>query len=72
MTANKAFWRAVHSLAHPVTIAAVIGLLLNDHLLRHNWPSWWTALPRIRILLSITTFFDPIQNVFLKTICGIL
>ena len=42
-SSNKAFWRAIHSLAHPVTIAAVIGLLLNDHLLRHNWPSWWTG-----------------------------
>jgi len=39
---NKAFWRAVHSLSHPVTMGAVVVLLLNDHLLRHTWPSWWT------------------------------
>jgi hypothetical protein len=40
---NKAFWRAVHSLAHPVSLWAVLLLLLNDHVLRVQWPSWWTG-----------------------------
>jgi hypothetical protein len=40
---NTTFWRAVHSLGHPVTFGAVILLLLNDHWLRLGWPSWWTG-----------------------------
>jgi hypothetical protein len=40
---NAAFWRALHSLAHPLTVSAVVVLLVNDHLLRHRWPSWWTG-----------------------------
>ncbi|HEX2906592.1 MAG TPA: hypothetical protein VHO69_07025 [Phototrophicaceae bacterium] len=41
--ANRAFWRALHSLAHPVTVWAVVLLLLNDHWFRFQWPSWWTG-----------------------------
>jgi hypothetical protein len=40
---NKAFWRALHSLAHPVSLGAVLLLLLNDHFLRHQYPSWLTG-----------------------------
>ncbi|MBN1200514.1 MAG: hypothetical protein JXJ20_01540 [Anaerolineae bacterium] len=40
---NRAFWRAIHSLAHPLSIGAVLLLLLNDHVLRRAWPSWWTG-----------------------------
>ncbi len=40
---NRAFWRALHSLAHPLTIGAVALALLNDHVLRQHWPSWWTG-----------------------------
>jgi hypothetical protein len=43
MQANRAFWRAIHSLAHPVTIFAVLMLLFNDHWWRHNYPSWLTG-----------------------------
>jgi hypothetical protein len=43
MTKNKAFQRAINSLAHPLTIGVVTLLLLNDHLLRPLWPSWWTG-----------------------------
>ncbi len=31
------------ALSHPVSAAAVVALLLNDHLLRRLWPSWWTG-----------------------------
>ncbi len=41
--ANRALWRAAHSLTHPAIVAAVIGLLLNDHWLRHHYPSWLTG-----------------------------
>ncbi len=40
---NRAFWKAFHSLTHPVSISAVILLLLNDHVLRIYMPSWWTG-----------------------------
>jgi hypothetical protein len=40
---NRGFWRAMHSLAHPVSIAAVLLLLFNDHYLRHQHPSWLTG-----------------------------
>lgn len=40
---NRAFWRAIHSLAHPISIGAVLMLLLNDHYFRQRWPSWWTG-----------------------------
>jgi hypothetical protein len=37
---NRVFWRALRSLAHPLTIGAVALALLNDHLFRQHWPSW--------------------------------
>lgn len=40
---NKAFWRALHSITHPVSCLAVILLLINDHWLRHTYPSWLTG-----------------------------
>ncbi len=40
MTENRAFWRAIHSLAHPLTIVAIGVLLVNDHWLRWQHPSW--------------------------------
>lgn len=40
---NKTFWRALHSLSHPVTVFAVILLLINDHWLRYENPSWLTG-----------------------------
>ncbi|MBN1966549.1 MAG: hypothetical protein JW910_17995 [Anaerolineae bacterium] len=40
---NRAFWRAIHSVAHPVTLGAVLLLLLNDHWLRYQSPSWLTG-----------------------------
>jgi len=41
--ANKAFRRAMHCLSHPVSIGALIVLLLNDHVWRRAWPSWLTG-----------------------------
>ncbi len=43
MPPNPAFRRAAHSLAHPVTLAAIALLLLNDHWLRWAQPSWLTG-----------------------------
>lgn len=40
---NYAFYRALHSLTHPLTIAAVVLLLVNDHWLRHTHPTWLTG-----------------------------
>jgi|GEM_PF-1468451 len=43
MSKNSAFWKALHSLTHPLSIAAILFLLFNDHWLRHNYPSWFTG-----------------------------
>jgi hypothetical protein len=43
VTSNKTFGHALRCLSHPVSIGALLLLLLNDHLLRHLWPSWWTG-----------------------------
>jgi hypothetical protein len=40
---NRAFLRAANCLTHPITIGAIALLLLNDHVLRIRWPSWWTG-----------------------------
>jgi len=40
---NKAFWRSLHGITHDVSIAAILTLLLNDHLLRVLFPSWLTG-----------------------------
>lgn len=43
MNRNPTFERALTLLAHPVTLGALGLLLLNDHVLRRLWPSWWTG-----------------------------
>ncbi len=40
---NRALQRAILSLAHPLSIAAIVLLLLNDHIFKYQWPSWWTG-----------------------------
>lgn len=40
---NRAFHHALRSLSHPLTLVAVLALLINDHLLQAMWPSWWTG-----------------------------
>jgi len=40
---NRAFLRAANCLTHPLTISAIVVLLLNDHILRIHWPSWLTG-----------------------------
>jgi hypothetical protein len=40
---NEALNRALFLLSQPATLAAMAVLLLNDHLLRRLWPSWWTG-----------------------------
>ena len=43
MTGNHALKRALICVSHPITIAAILLLFLNDHILRHWWPSWLTG-----------------------------
>lgn len=43
MSDNRAFWKALHSLTHPLSILSILLLLFNDHWLRHNYPSWLTG-----------------------------
>jgi hypothetical protein len=43
MKENKAFQKAILLLSHPISLAAILLLLLNDHLLRQLWPSWLTG-----------------------------
>ena len=40
---NGAYRRAFASLAHPLTISAVVLLLANDFIFRRLWPSWVTG-----------------------------
>jgi hypothetical protein len=40
---NPALSRSLRALSHPINIAAVGVLLLNDHVLRRWWPSWITG-----------------------------
>ena len=40
---NRAFQHSLQALTHPVTVGAVLLLLINDHILRVAWPSWWTG-----------------------------
>lgn len=43
MNRNLAFEKAIHLIGQPLSLAAILLLLLNDHLLRHLWPSWLTG-----------------------------
>lgn len=43
MKPNFAFQHALRSLAHPVSLIAIVVLLLNDHWLRLHHPSWITG-----------------------------
>ena len=35
--------RSLRALVHPATVAAVVLLLVNDHVLRQQSPAWWTG-----------------------------
>lgn len=43
MHINRALWRAINSFIHPMSMAAVVLLLFNDHWLRWHYPSWLTG-----------------------------
>ena len=43
MERNLAFKKALACIGHPITIGSVLLLVINDHVLRHFWPSWWTG-----------------------------
>jgi hypothetical protein len=40
---DKTLRLALNGLSHPLTVGAVILLLINDHYWRHAAPSWWTG-----------------------------
>jgi hypothetical protein len=40
---NEALQQALRGLAHPLAVGALALLLVNDHVLRRNWPGWWTG-----------------------------
>lgn len=40
---NPTAFKALHALSHPLSIGAIVLLLINDHVLRLFWPSWWTG-----------------------------
>lgn len=40
---NKTTAKALHMLSQPLSVGAILLLLINDHLLRIYWPSWWTG-----------------------------
>ncbi len=43
MPGNPVLKKALACMSHPLTIGAVLLLFLNDHFLRHFWPSWLTG-----------------------------
>jgi hypothetical protein len=43
MAHNRTFWKALHSLVHPLSLMAILLLLFNDHWLRYAHPSWLTG-----------------------------
>ncbi|MEO0596650.1 MAG: hypothetical protein AAF126_11105 [Chloroflexota bacterium] len=40
---NHALWKALNSFVHPLSILAILLLLINDHWLRYAYPSWLTG-----------------------------
>lgn len=40
---NRVLHQALRSIADPGSIALLAVLLINDHVLRVHWPSWWTG-----------------------------
>jgi hypothetical protein len=40
---NKIALKTLHALSHPLSIGAILLILINDHILRIYWPSWWTG-----------------------------
>src|SRR5262245_28054589 len=40
---QSSFYRAVNSLAHPVSLISILVLFFNDHYLRLAYPSWLTG-----------------------------
>jgi len=43
MKTNPAFSAALQKLSHPLSLAALALVVLNDLVLRAFWPSWWTG-----------------------------
>lgn len=43
MAKSPAFCKAACALVHPLSMTAILLLMLNDHILRRFWPSWFTG-----------------------------
>jgi hypothetical protein len=43
MTKNSTLSKSLDLLCHPLTFTAIFILLVNDHILRQVWPSWWAG-----------------------------
>ena len=43
MNQNRTLSVSLSLLSHPISVGAMLLLLFNDHILRINWPSWWTG-----------------------------
>jgi hypothetical protein len=72
--------RALRSLAHPLTIAAIITLLVNDHVLRVLWPSWitgklgdaaWLAFAPLMLALPLALIFPHRDRLVIALSIGI-
>jgi hypothetical protein len=40
---NQTALKALYLLSRPISVGSILLLLINDHLLRIYWPSWWTG-----------------------------
>ncbi|OQX61058.1 MAG: hypothetical protein B6I38_02675 [Anaerolineaceae bacterium 4572_5.1] len=40
---RQVFQKTISLLTRPISLGAIVLLLINDHLLRKFWPSWWTG-----------------------------
>ncbi|MFQ5943080.1 MAG: hypothetical protein ACE5JF_05965 [Anaerolineales bacterium] len=40
---NRVLLQALRAMSDPWTLALIVLLLINDHVLRIHWPSWWTG-----------------------------
>ncbi len=58
---QKLHQQIIKSLVHPIVIGSIFALLLNDHWLRWQYPSWWTG----KIGGFVWLIFAPFLLIFL-------
>ncbi len=75
MNSREQLWeRGIRSLAHPITISAILLLLVNDHWLRWHHPSWWTGKIGDFVWLAFAPFLVILALSYVaprKTLCYI-